>query len=200
MGELRAAITATQPAEWVAVVCAIAYLVLAIRRHIACWAFAFISTAIYTVLFYNVSLLMESALNVYYLVMAVYGWREWRASSEHHVLQEIRESTWRYHALACFGVVVASVFSGSLLTKFTASAFPYIDSLTTWGAVFATWLVARRDIANWYYWLVIDALSVFLFWRSGLALSAVLYALYVVMIPFGLLGWRRVLRRQHANA
>jgi nicotinamide mononucleotide transporter len=65
------------PWEAVAVVLAIAYLLLAVKENILCWLFAFMSTAIYTVLFWDVSLLMESALNGYYMAMAVYGWYQW---------------------------------------------------------------------------------------------------------------------------
>ena len=63
--------------EGAAVVFAMAYLLLAVRENVLCWLFAFLSTAIYTVLFWDVSLLMESALNVYYMAMAVYGWHQW---------------------------------------------------------------------------------------------------------------------------
>ena len=74
---LLSAWQAMSPWEMAAVVFAIAYLLLAVRENILCWAFAFISTAIYTVLFWDVSLLMESALNVYYMAMAVYGYHQW---------------------------------------------------------------------------------------------------------------------------
>ncbi|MGB5487099.1 MAG: nicotinamide mononucleotide transporter family protein, partial [Lysobacterales bacterium] len=65
------------PWEAVAVIFAIAYLLLAVRENILCWLFALLSTAIYTILFWDVSLLMESALNVYDMAMAVYGWQQW---------------------------------------------------------------------------------------------------------------------------
>ena len=76
--ELSAALAAMSPWEVLAAALAIAYLLLAARERIACWGCALVSTAIYTVLFWNVSLLMESALNVYYLLMAIYGWYQWR--------------------------------------------------------------------------------------------------------------------------
>ena len=63
--------------ELAAVIFAITYVLLAVRENVLCWLFAFVSTAIYTVLFWDVSLLMDSALNVYYMAMAVYGWLQW---------------------------------------------------------------------------------------------------------------------------
>ena len=63
--------------EVIAVICAIAYLLLAVKENVWCWLFALISTLIYTALFWNVSLLMDSALNIYYMAMAVFGWYQW---------------------------------------------------------------------------------------------------------------------------
>src|SRR5210317_1156534 len=79
MSDWLQSLTAQSMSPWeaVAVVFAIAYLLLAVKENILCWLFAFMSTAIYTVLFWDVSLLMESALNVYYMAMAVFGWYQW---------------------------------------------------------------------------------------------------------------------------
>ena len=63
--------------EIFAVIFAITYLILAVRQNILCWYAAFLSTAIYTFLYWDVSLYMESILNVYYLLMAIYGWKNW---------------------------------------------------------------------------------------------------------------------------
>src|SRR5210317_2676064 len=89
---LLEAVLAMSPWEAAAVVFAITYLLLAVRENVLCWLFAFISTAIYTVLFWNVSLLMESALNVYYMGMAVYGWRQWRMGGDNH--HQLNIQTW----------------------------------------------------------------------------------------------------------
>src|SRR5210317_2402070 len=88
---LLEAVLAMSPWEAAAVVFAITYLLLAVRENVLCWYFAFASTAIYTVLFWDVSLLMESALNVYYMAMAVFGWYQWtrggtNGSDEPHAL------------------------------------------------------------------------------------------------------------------
>jgi nicotinamide mononucleotide transporter len=74
---------------------------------------------------------------------------------------------------------------------YTDAAFPYWDSLTTWSAMFATWLVARKVLENWYYWLIIDAVSVWLYVERGLMFIAGLYLVYLVMIVFGYVAWKR---------
>ena len=182
--------------ELVAVVTAIAYLLLAIRENIWCWLFAGVSTAIYVWLFFTARLYMESVLNAFYFAMAVYGWYVWyfgRTNSH-----ELPVSRWplSVHTGAIVGVVAISLANGYLLARFTDAAFPYIDSLTTWGAIWATFLVARKVLENWWYWLVIDIASVFIYWSRDLELTSLLFVVYVIMIPFGLVSWTRSWQRQ----
>jgi nicotinamide mononucleotide transporter len=85
---------------------------------------------------------------------------------------------------------------GALLDRFSDAAFPYVDSLTTFSAIWATFLVARKVLENWWYWLAIDAASIFLYWARDLHLTSLLFIAYVAMIPFGLIAWTRAFNRQ----
>ena len=184
--------------EGIAVVLAVLYLLLAIRQNIWCWLCAGISTAIYVYLFLNARLYMESALNVFYFAMAVYGWSVWtRGRTDEH---ELSVSVWRAstHGYAVAAIIVASLISGYLLNRYTDAAFPYIDSMTTWAAIWATFLVARKVLENWWYWLVIDVASIMIYWSRDLQLTSLLFVIYVVMIPFGLISWTRSWRETHA--
>ena len=184
--------------EAAAVVLAILYLLLAIRQNIWCWLCAGISTAIYVYLFIEARLYMESALNVFYFGMAIYGWSVWYyGRSEEH---ELPVSVWplAVHVYALGAIGVASLISGYLLDNYTQAAFPYIDSMTTWGAIWATFLVARKVLENWWYWLVIDVASIFIYWMRDLHLTSLLFVVYVIMIPFGLISWTRSWREVQA--
>jgi nicotinamide mononucleotide transporter len=184
--------------EVVAVIAAIAYLGLAIRQNIACWFFAALSTAIYIGLFIEARLYMESLLNAFYFVMAIYGWHVWRAGGD---LGESRPVvTWprKTHLAAMLIIVILSVGSGMLLSAKSDAAFPYIDSLTTWFAIWATFLVTQKVLENWWYWLVIDVASIAIYWSRDLQLTALLFVVYVIMIPFGLISWSRSMREQSA--
>jgi nicotinamide mononucleotide transporter len=186
------------PLEVIAVVSAIAYLLLAIRQNIWCWLCAGVSTAIYVYLFYAAKLYMESALNLFYFGMAIYGWAVWylgRSGDE-----ELPVSVWKpgVHAVAVVVIVAVSLQSGYLLDTYSDAAYPYVDSMTTFGAIWATFLVARKVLENWWYWLVIDAASIAIYWSRDLQLTALLFVVYVVMIPFGMIAWRRSWREQAA--
>jgi nicotinamide mononucleotide transporter len=184
--------------EAIAVLAAIAYLLLAIRQNILCWLFAGISTAIYIGVFVAAKLYMESLLNVFYFVMAIYGWHVWTAGRSDGHERPVVVWPLRTHAIAITGIVIASAISGSLLKTQTDAAFPYIDSLTTWGAIWGTFLVARKVLENWWYWLVIDIASVFIYWSRDLELTSILFVVYVILIPFGLVSWTKSMRAQAA--
>ena len=179
------------PAEIVAVVMAVAYLLLAIRQNIWCWFCAGVSTAIYVWLFFGAKLYMESALNTFYFVMAIYGWYVWMSGRSDGHERPVVVWPIRTHVIAIALVIVASAVSGYLLSSKTDAAFPYIDSLTTWAAIWATFLVARKVLEIWWYWLAIDSASVFIYWSRDLELTSLLFVLYVIMIPFGIVSWTR---------
>ena len=191
---------ALAPLEVIAVAAAVAYLLLAIRQNIWCWLGAGISTAIYVYLFFAAKLYMESALNLFYFAMAIYGWSVWYSGRTGD--EELPVSVWprKVHAVAIGTILAASIVSGYLLSRYSDAVYPYVDSMTTWGAIWATFLVARKVLENWWYWLAIDAVSIVIYWSRGLELTALLFVVYVVMIPFGIVGWSRSYRESAQSA
>lgn len=191
---LLAALMAMNPWEAAAVTLAVVYLLLVVRENIWCWAAAFVSTLIYLFLFYRVQLFMESALQVFYLGMAVYGWQQWRHGSPEG--GELHISTWplSHHVFVISGILAVSFLSGWLLATHTDAAFPYLDSFTSWAAVFTTFMVARKKLENWIYWFVIDSVSIYLYVGRGMYLTAALFVLYVIIVVFGFLKWQREYR------
>ena len=184
--------------ELTAVVFAIGYLALAIRQNIWCWLCALISTAIYVWLFVQARLYMEAVLNAFYFGMAVYGWSVWRGGKNH---EQPPVTTWpvTVHAAAASCIVALSAANGFLLDRYTDAAYPYVDSMTTYAALWATFLVARKVLENWWYWLLIDTVSIAIYWDRELKLTALLFVVYVLMIPFGLLAWTRSFRQREAT-
>jgi len=81
--------------------------------------------------------------------------------------------------------------SGLLLEQYTEAALPFLDALTTWGAIVTTYMVANKILENWIYWFVIDSISIYLFISRGLYLTALLFFLYLFMIVIGYRSWKR---------
>jgi nicotinamide mononucleotide transporter len=197
---LAGAINSVSPWELAAVLLAAGYLLLAVKENIWCWYCAFVSTALYSVLFWDVSLLMQSALNAYYMGMAVFGWYQWKRgallrSGEH---QGISISTWpaARHLLIIGGIIALTGASGYLLSGSGYSAWPYLDSFTTWASVITTWMVARKILENWLYWIVIDAVSIPLYLDRDLTLTALLFVGYLVIAIIGFFSWRTHYQRE----
>ena len=182
--------------ESVAVILAIAYLLLAVRENILCWYCALFSTAIYIHLFWNVSLLMESALNVYYLLMAVFGWYQWKYGGRQQSTLKIQRLSAQNNLLIILAVLLATAVSGWLLSQHSDAAWPFVDSFTTWGSVVTTFMVAKKVLENWLYWLVIDSVSIPLYIDRGLYLTAFLFLVYLFIVVAGYLNWRKIYQQQ----
>jgi nicotinamide mononucleotide transporter len=201
--EISAAVeTAIQAMSWwevAAVLLGLAYLLLAMFEHISCWYTAFISTAIYTFLFWDVNLLMDSALQVYYMAMAVYGWWQWRRPKDSNTAElEISQWTLQTHCVVISLLIVASLVSGYLLDNNTQAQWAYLDSFTTWGAIVTTYMVTKKVLENWLYWLVIDAVAAYLYFDKALYLTSLLFCLYLVIVVFGYFKWRGIYRQEQS--
>ncbi|MDP2560133.1 nicotinamide riboside transporter PnuC [Psychrobium sp. 1_MG-2023] len=187
LGDLQA----SSPWELVAVVLAIAYLLFAMRQSQWCWPAAFFSTMIYTVLFWQSALLMESVLNAYYLAMAVYGWWAWRGNAEAAEPRPIVSWSLLTHCKVVAVLSAITLSLGYVMDNYTHADFAYLDTATTVFAVFTTWMVTQKVLENWLYWIVINSASIYLYLEKSFNLTAGLFMLYCVMAVVGYLQWRK---------
>lgn len=189
---------ATSPWEAAAALIGLAYLLLAVRRNLLCWLCAFASTTIYLVLFAQAALYMQVVLNFFYLVMAVYGFIDWRRGRTGS--GDVRIESWsvNQHVMALALVIIASAVNGWLLSRWTDSPAPYLDSFVTWGSFVTTWMVARRIIENWLYWIVVDGAAAWLYFSQGLLVTTVLFIIYLGIVVRGYFVWRREQALQQA--
>jgi len=194
--------------ELVAMLLALAYIILAAQGSLWCWPAAFFSTALYTVIFYDVLLLMDSALNAYYLVMAVYGYWTWQKNTSSNSAESqltknapLAIVSWsaNTHLKACLTLTIISLVLGYIIANYTPASFPYLDTFTTVFAVFATYLVTQKVLENWLYWIVIDAVSIYLYIEKGLIPTTVLFIIYVIIAAYGYFKWQAIYRESKTN-
>lgn len=188
----------TSPWEAAAVLLSLAYLLLAVRRSLWSWACALVSSGIYLVLFARQALYMQTLLQVFYIAMAVYGFVEWRRGRTDSGQVAIASRPFAWHGAAVALVVVASIANGWLLTRYSEAQAPYLDAFVTWGSVLTTWMVARRIIENWLYWVLFDSVAAYLYFSQGLQATALLFIAYVGIVIHGYAVWRREQRLQQA--
>ena len=178
-------------AEIIGVVLAIGYLLLAVRQIIWCWLAWILSSLLYLYVMFNAGLYMEAALQIFYVAMGLYGWMQWRkGGTEDHLV--VRRWGLGNHLFAVSVILILTLLSGEVLSNYTTAAMPFMDALTTWGAIVTTYMVAKKLIENWIYWFVIDSISIYLFISRELYFTAVLFFVYLFIIIIGYRSWKQM--------
>lgn len=189
--------------ERLAFVLSIVYVVLAARENIWCWLFGLFSALMYGWVFFEVRLYSDASLQGYYVGMSVYGWWQWRqkgqssgkSRNEVHADEQrggggIKVWSLRWHLLFIL-LGFALTFPLGYFWTFFGASLPYFDAFTTSFAVLTTFLVARKVLENWLYWIVIDLTCVGVYLYKDLQLTALLFFIYTIIAVFGFWGWRK---------
>ena len=177
--------------EIIAVISAILYLLLAAKEDVKCWYAAIISSLLYFFIMYDAGLIMEAYLQIFYIIMALYGLLQWKKLIQINSNKRIRTWSNIQHFIIITSVIILSILTGFILTKYTNAAMPFLDAFTSWGAIVTTYMVAKKILENWIYWFVIDAISIYLFLSRELYLTSILFLVYLIIICFGYIAWRK---------
>ena len=179
--------------EMVAVFLSFIYLILAIKQNLWCWTAGFISTFIYSILFFDASLLMDSALNIFYLIMAVFGWYSWKYGNglAYHEKLEITTYGLIKNLKIIALLILTSLILGFYMANYTSADFAYLDTFTTVFAVFATYLLTKKVLENWLYWIIIDAVSIYIYINKGFYLTAILFVIYTILAYIAYREWKK---------
>jgi nicotinamide mononucleotide transporter len=180
-------IVATSLIEYLAVFSSIIYVVLAAKRMILCWLFAFIGSALFVYLCYVGELYIESMLQLFYVAMAIVGWLNWKKSENDQL--EIKKWKVKEHLLNIVISGIVAAVLGYLFDKFTNQANPYVDAFTTCYSLSATFMVTKKVLGNWIYWIVIDIVSIYLYAQRDYHLTAVQYGIFTIIAVFGFIAW-----------
>ena len=142
-------------------------------------------------------LYMEASLQIFYIVMGFYGWSQWLLNIDS---QGLVVKTWNLseHLSAISVILLLALGSGWMLEKYTEAALPFMDALTTWGAIITTYMVAKKILENWIYWFVIDSISIYIFLSRDLYLTSFLFFTYLFIIVLGYKSWDRIRRSEEA--
>jgi nicotinamide mononucleotide transporter len=179
--------------EAVAVLLALVSSIQEVKRSRWCWVTGGLSSAIAIYLYAHGRLPMQACLQVYYVVISAYGFWHW--SKDHgEITRSVTVWPVGKHLIACLVTVLVSALTARWLATETQAAWPFLDSLTTWGSLLATWLMARVKLESWVYWLAIDATLAFLSAAQDLYLFALLSVVYLGVSAVGFAGWLKTYR------
>lgn len=169
----------------------------AARANILTWPSGIINIICFFLLFYQSQLYSDMLLQVFFMVTTVYGWRSWSRAAETKKLEisSIKPKTWPVYLFIlvvgtfCWGMLMSGIHNllPQLFPK--EAALPYLDAFTAIASVIATFLLARKKWESWLLWVIVDAVSVFVYFYKGLNVVAVEYIVFFVIASYGLKNW-----------
>jgi nicotinamide mononucleotide transporter len=179
------------------VVTGILYVILEVRQNKLLWPLGLITSAAYVFIFFQGKFYADMGLQVYYVLISIYGWYYWSRGGERSdtgVLPVVRISKKQVLILL---LVFALSWTGIyfLLVHLTDSTVPLGDSFTTALAIVATWMLTRKIIEQWFLWIIANLVSIALYIYKGLYPTVILYAVYAVMAVYGYREWRKSMRK-----
>lgn len=162
------------------------------------WIASMVMPCISMWIYFSKGIYADFAINIYYLVIAVYGYWVWTRRQPGNKKPELKIS---HITPRAFGVAVAATLClwigiAWVLLNFTDSTIPWLDAFTTALSFVAMWLAARKFAEQWLAWLIVDVVTVYLQITKGLVLYPCLYGIYSVIAIFGYFKWLRLMREQ----
>lgn len=186
--------------EIVATLLGVANILLLVRRSIWNYPFGLAMVALYARIFFDAHLYSDSALQLFFFAIQLYGWWAWwRAGGVEHAITVERLTPAARIAWISM-IAVTSIAWGGIMHVYTDASFPWIDASIAMASIAAQVLLARRCIENWVLWIVIDVVSIRVYIAKGLYLTGGLYGLFLLISAAGLIEWARVERRALAAA
>jgi nicotinamide mononucleotide transporter len=171
------------------------YIVLLIREKIFCWPFGIIGSLLSVYLFFDAKLYSETILYLFYVGMGFWGWVRWsrRAIADGN---PVVSKKIMFNVVFIIGLSFLAVAVGYGFQAYTDAERPYLDAVTTVFSFFATYLEVTKALEAWLYWVVINAVSIWLYADRALDIYAALIGLYSVLSVWGFINWRKAYRHE----
>lgn len=182
--------------EYIAVISGIVSVWFSRKENILVYPTGLINTIFYVYLSFKGSLLGEASVNFYYTVMSIYGWYVWtRRDKQHHLVVHVTFSDkkwWQYQLSFFAAFYLAIYFLLTYLKKdFAPNAIPWADAFASATAFTGMWLMTKKKVESWYWWIATNIASIPLYYVKEYALTSVYYVILLVMAVFGLIEWQR---------
>jgi nicotinamide mononucleotide transporter len=181
--------------EWTGALAGVLSVWLTARRKIACWPVGLVSVAAYAIFFYRLRLYADTLLQLFFFVSGVYGWWHWARGGPSLSPARIRTLDIRQRMIVVIVSAGVTFGFGSLLRHYTDASLPYWDTAASTLSVLAQCLLVRKYVDSWIVWIMVDVLSIGIYAAKAAHVTAVLYALFLILATGGLVSWRRALRR-----
>jgi nicotinamide mononucleotide transporter len=187
--------------EYIAVFTGIASVWYSKKENILVYPVGLVNTIIYIYLSLKGHLIGEASVNLYYTIISIYGWILWaKKDVQHNKILQITFSNkreWIYQSIFFLSFYIGLFFALSFLKKYFEGAIPWADAFASASAYTGMWLMARKKVESWIWWIVTDMASVPLYFIKGFVFTSVYYFILLILAVSGLLEWRRRVRDVH---
>lgn len=183
---------------------AVIYLFLSIRGNIWLWVLGFLTSSFYLMIFFKSRLYADMGLQFYYIIVSIYGWFHWLGKQKvdktpvtNIKTRSLSTTSWFVSLLVVLilmFIIYWILLYGPSFFDLPASDLPLGDAFTTAASIVATWMLARKILENWLYWIVIDTVSLGMYIYKGLYITSLLFLIYSIMAVIGYLQWKKAMR------
>ena len=181
--------------ELFAVTMNILSVIYAKRNSILVYPTGLIGTGIFVYILYNFSLLGDMIINFYFVLMSIYGWYYWAQKKDGQTLNNVsRTSIKEYYFILI--LAITSLLSIYLVYNFYDkwdSWTAYVDTITTAIFFVAMYLMARRKVESWIFWIIGDLITIPLYFYKGLTISSIQYLIFLILAILGYISWKKIL-------
>lgn len=184
----------TSPFEIASFFLAVTMVFCNIRQSPWGWFFGISSCVLYSFVFYESRLYGDMGLQFFFIGVSLWGWYQWLFGGLTHHGVRVSRLNAKGWGLALVGWLAGYLILSWFLRVYTDTDVPHIDAFLTAGSVVGQFLLSRKKLENWHMWILLDAIYIGLYIHKNLILTAVLFAVFVVMATIGLLAWKKALR------
>ncbi len=165
-----------------------------IKENIVCWYFGLLQVTLYCFVFYTSKLYSDMILHVIYIFLQVYGWYSWKYGGVNHSVLKIKSlnniSSW-----IAVTIVGAAILGYIMKTK-TDASYPYPDAFITVASLVAQYLMIKKVLGSWLFWIVVDVVAIFVYCYKGLYFTTGLYAVFLIMAILGYFQWKKAFKEE----
>lgn len=175
-------------------------VLLAAKPHVLTWPIGLLNVVAFFAIFFQIALYSDMLLQVYFFIVSIYGWVNWKSRNEQESFSEVLTNKQRtiYAGINLVGIVILGVLMTKIHTLLPnlfsqEASFPFMDAFTTVLSITATILLAKRKLESWVLWIIIDVVCIGMYFKKGIPFIAIEYTLFLIIATFGFFKWKKLL-------
>jgi nicotinamide mononucleotide transporter len=177
--------------EGIGAFCGLLCVWLTVRQNVLCWPTGLIQVILYIGVFYHAHLYSDLILHVIYVILQIYGWYHWLYGSREHTELKVSVLSMPIFMIWILIGIAATVPWGYSMATYTDAAVPYADAFIAVISLIAQWLMARKKLESWHFWIAVDIVAIVVYFYKELNITTGLYSIFLLLAIMGYFQWKR---------